>query len=343
MTAEEENEGQVTDAVRNEAVRQLEETMSESTVSAWKETAAECIRTRVFARKQFLLDDKDLDLGGTIEKMVAEHLQITSITRRRMFWEQRGGREKVRSTFRRKRQTAQQGMKMAFKGKWGESIKEVKDNVLQFTHSIMKKNVYIIDWMRDITSTDDITSRRAVNHDKSPPTPEYIITKMREDKDAYSGFADYMLRTVHGKCGYSQKAGSRSRLLSDFVPISQEAFALLLYKNGYEDWLWKYNEGVSSEDTDSSDRRPGYKYTSAMATEGTAFTCRNGGWSPEGMKEFNRLYDLVEQSRTADNGSFDTHYKTHWREHRCVSKYKKRKRGIVPTVTSIRDDLVHEV
>jgi hypothetical protein len=339
MTAEE--NGPVTDAVRNDGVQELQESMSEGTVSAWKETAAECIRTTVFARKQFLLDDKDLDLGGTIEKMVANHLQITSITRRQMFWENKGGREKVRSTFGRKRQTAQHGMKMAFKGKWDESIKEVKDNGLQFTNSILK-NCSIIDWFRDITSTDDTTSRRTVNHDKSPPTPEYIIASMRDDRDAYGGFADYMIRAVHEKCGCSQKAGSKSRLLSKFVPISQEAFALLLYKNGYADWLWKHNEGVSSEDTDSSER-PGYKYTSAMATEGTAFTCRNGGWSPEGMKEFNRLYDLVEQSRTTDNGSFDAHYKTHWREHRCVSKYKKRKRGSVPTVTSIRDDLVHEV
>jgi hypothetical protein len=34
-----------------------------------------------------------------------------------VFWEEKGGKESVRNTFRRKRQAAQNAMKLAFRGK----------------------------------------------------------------------------------------------------------------------------------------------------------------------------------------------------------------------------------
>jgi hypothetical protein len=177
---------------------------------------------------------------------------------------------------------------------------------------------------------------------KNPPSPESLINDMRNDKNTYALFADYMVRTVHGKCRYAQKAGSKEILFSDFIPVSQEAFALLLYKNGYKNWIWMHDMNASSsDDTDNShdEEKPGYQYTSTKAEKGTLFTRRNGGWSEEGMREFNALYAKVKANRAANNGDFDSHYKMHWVEtHKPPTT--KRKRTVRAAIVSICDDLV---
>ena len=180
---------------------------------------------------------------------------------------------------------------------------------------------------------------------KKPPSPESLINHMRNDKAAYAVFADYMVRAVHGRCGYHQKAGSKSAMFSEFVPVSQEAFSLLLYKNGYKNWIWMHDmNATSSDDTDASneEEKPGYLYTGTRTEKGALFTRRNNGWSKAGMEAFNSLYAKVKASRAADNGEFDTHYKTHWRSKNCVSKYKRRRVTETPAIDSICDDLVEE-
>jgi hypothetical protein len=94
--------------------------MDDSTIQDWKESAADCVRTHLFPKKQFLASDAELDMGGSIQRHVTKHINLANQTRMRIFWDERGGRETVRNTFRRKRQTAQNAMKMAFKGKKGK-------------------------------------------------------------------------------------------------------------------------------------------------------------------------------------------------------------------------------
>ena len=163
---------------------------------------------------------------------------------------------------------------------------------------------------------------------------------MRTNKTGYSEFADWIIRAMHGKCGYADKAGSRNGLFSNIVPISQEAFALLLYKNGYDNWIWSHNNAATSDETDETeDEKPAYKYTNTKGREGMIFTSRNGGWSAEGMQEFNRLYGKVKESRRDDQGAFDTHYKDHWMTTKKQSKYKKKRASREVHVTSIMNDL----
>jgi hypothetical protein len=178
---------------------------------------------------------------------------------------------------------------------------------------------------------------------KNPPTPQSIIEGMRNDNANYAVFADYMVRAVHGKYGYAQKAGSKSTTFSEFIPISQEAFALLLYENGYKNWIWMHdNNASSSEDTEVSNEgpKPGYLCTGVAGGDGEVFTRRNNGWSQAGMQAFNSLYAKVKESRANDNGEFDKHYKNHWRTKHSVSKYKRKRVTETPAIESICDDLV---
>ena len=184
-------------------------------------------------------------------------------------------------------------------------------------------------------------TRGHANHTKSPPEPELIINSLRQNKERYSDFADWIIRAVHGKCGYADKAGSRNGVFSTIVSCSQEVFALLLYKNGYENWIWMHNNAATSEETDDTDKdeKPGYKYTNTKGREGMIFTSRNGGWSAEGMQEFNRLYGKVKASRSEDNGAFDIHYKDHWMATKKRSKYKKKRNSRHVHVATIMNDL----
>jgi hypothetical protein len=87
-----------------------------STTEEWKATAGECVRNDLFSKKQFLVNDAELCMGGTVQKTVARKSNMTNEKRIVIFWNKGGGRETVRNTFRKKRQSAQNGMKLAFKG-----------------------------------------------------------------------------------------------------------------------------------------------------------------------------------------------------------------------------------
>ena len=120
------------------------------------------------------------------------------------------------------------------------------------------------------------------------------------------------------KNSYADKAGSRNEVFGTLVPISQEAFALLLYKNGYENWIWMHNNAATSEEDD--DDKPGYLYMNTRGRDRLVFTSRNGGWSAVGMEEFNRLCSKEKGSHLDDKGSLDGFYKEHWRATKRPSK-----------------------
>ena len=91
--------------------------MSENSINDWKDSAAECVGSNIFVKQQFLVSDACLDMGGNIQRHVTKFINISNVARIRQFWDECGGRETVRKTFRRKRQAAQNSMKIAFRGK----------------------------------------------------------------------------------------------------------------------------------------------------------------------------------------------------------------------------------
>jgi hypothetical protein len=106
---------QQTHTVTN-AVVTLPEEVSKSTLADWHDSAADYIRSELFKKKQFA-DDEELVMGGRIQKLVCKNIHICGLERARSYWDELGGKERVRGTFRRKRQAAQNAMKLAFAGK----------------------------------------------------------------------------------------------------------------------------------------------------------------------------------------------------------------------------------
>jgi hypothetical protein len=176
------------------------------------------------------------------------------------------------------------------------------------------------------------------NSEADPPTPEKFQESLRKNQTEYITFADIMIRAVHGKSRFADTAGTTS--FNTLVSKSQEAFTLLLYENGYKNWVWaSQNDPGSTSDasTDAADSSdcPPYGYTSRSQDN---IPNRNGGWSTEGMLKFNTLYRKVEVDRDADKGAFERVYMAH-----RVSQFKttrKRKRGLTNNPVPILDDLV---
>jgi hypothetical protein len=103
-------------------------------------------------------------------------------------------------------------------------------------------------------------------------------------------------------------------MFSELIPVSQEAFALLLRKNGHKNWIWMHDVNATSSDgTDCSNdaEKPGHLCTCLRSEKGALFTRRNDGWSEAGMEAFNSLCAEVKASRAADNGVFDSRCKRH--------------------------------
>jgi serine/threonine-protein kinase RIO1 len=94
----------------------LPEQVNKHTLADWKDSAATFVRQQLFDKKQFVTD-KELMFGGTIQELVCTDINISDGKRAQIFWDERGGKETVRNTFRTKRQAAQNAMKLAFRGK----------------------------------------------------------------------------------------------------------------------------------------------------------------------------------------------------------------------------------
>ena len=172
-----------------------------------------------------------------------------------------------------------------------------------------------------------------------PPEPGEIEASMRGEKLQYTEFTDRMIRAVHGKSRYSEKAANT--LFGSLVSPSQEAFTMLLYKNGYQKWGWIHNGSVSSEaseasNDDTSDGTPtGYIYTARTSD----LTSRNGGWSRMGMLKYNELYKNVKEDRVADDGAFDSEYMMHWVEKTRSKRKRRRDNGSQLQSSTVSDDL----
>ena len=114
----------LTPAVDHEGqVQTLGQGLCKQTLADWKDATADYVRTKLFDKKQFVTDEY-LMMGGQIQKLVAFELHISGLERQRIFWEEQGGMTTVRNTVRKKRQAAQNAMKLAFRGKKARCVRE---------------------------------------------------------------------------------------------------------------------------------------------------------------------------------------------------------------------------
>ena len=80
--------------------------------------------------------------------------------------------------------------------------------------------------------------------------------------------------------------------MTDYISVSDEAFAILIFENNYETWC----DMVKRNNTKIL--QVICKYTNGGSSSGkNGSTRRYQGWNSEGIKRFNALFDLVKADR----------------------------------------------
>ena len=115
---------------------------------------------------------------------------------------------------------------------------------------------------------------------------------MRNDTSGmYFDFIEYFISAVVGKIYY--KENRCENLLSDFTTVSDEALAILIIENNIDTWRDMAKHNITK------DSGVGCKYTNGGTSAGTkASSRRYQGWSADGIKQFNKIFDLVKLNRT---------------------------------------------
>ena len=126
--------------------------------------------------------------------------------------------------------------------------------------------------------------------------------ELRKCPEAFGEFLEDYVSVVIGKNYFRRK--SKHMLLSSFVTISDEAFALLTIKNNEEVWPVQYfNRTLEKGETRLE--VPKTRYT----TRGKLSVSARDGWKHEGMKQFISYYKLVEENRKSVVGlKFEREY-----------------------------------
>ena len=129
--------------------------------------------------------------------------------------------------------------------------------------------------------------------------PDYQQFEMRHrDSGNYMVFVDSFVRRVVGCSLFDRYCDSC--LLSTFVNVSDEAFALLVYENQEERWKQFY-EKLEKGETKPKIDIPG-KYTDGGTRKGKdGGTNRNKkGWKGAGLTKFNQLCQAIKRERETD-------------------------------------------
>ena len=83
------------------------------------------------------------------------------------------------------------------------------------------------------------------------------------------------------------------------MTVSDETLAILIYENNAEIWKDMVDKNITKNSKVTN------KYTNGGSSNGfTASTCQYQGWSSNGMKKFNELFDMVNADRSSENALF---------------------------------------
>ena len=138
---------------------------------------------------------------------------------------------------------------------------------------------------------DFVKARKGVKAMKKHVDLQQILQMHKEDNLAYFDFVEYFVSAVIGKLRYKQNCCDN--LMSHYASISDEAFAILIFENNLDAWV---DMGLRK---DTSGTQVPRKYTNGGNSKGELGSSQhNKGWSEQGLKRFNELFDKVKMNRS---------------------------------------------
>ena len=180
----------------------------------------------------------------------------------------------------------------------------VSTNKIVKTGNTPKTKPYLCSLITDYLNDYKETNLIATNEEVAVKVP--LVQKPVEDwfdVTNCADFCDHFIRAVVGHRKFDQD--KRNHLLSRFVTVSDEAYALLVCENNLEKWVDMYKR----QDRKKSDVIP--KYTNGGRSNHTnGSSRRNKGWSSSGTRRYVQLYEFVTaQRKQVDRKLAETNYK----------------------------------
>lgn len=146
----------------------------------------------------------------------------------------------------------------------------------------------------DTTAYNETNKERDHKEYDSEGMPSWnTFMKLRDHEYGWCYFNYHFLPCVVGKCLWVSSIQRRTTVRSLATP-SDEAFCLLVLRNGWESWVWECNNHDATKEERVRDR-PGGKYTSKGCGRNT---CGHGGWNQIGITLYNKLVSELTKSRT---------------------------------------------
>ena len=154
------------------------------------------------------------------------------------------------------------------------------------------------------------------------------------DKD-YVMFVNHFVRVIVGCALYDSLVAKR--VMSEFVGVSDEALALLIWENQEERW-----QDMVARGTNKSPKQG--KYTDGGKSRTESGRSRKGkGWSNKGIRRFKELCMKIEENRkTQERKDFETNLLNEKKEELEAGRSKKRKPNMIAYVDD-EDGAVDEV
>ena len=153
------------------------------------------------------------------------------------------------------------------------------------------------------------------------------FAKRIEDPSNYMMFIDRFVRRVV-KAGRFDPVCT-NELLSEYVTVSDEAFALLLYENQEQRWEALFTE-MYQNNNKKPPQMPG-KYTDGGTRKGRVgrSTTKNGGWHDDGLERFNDICVAISEERKTDaREDFEREYLKNKRDANQAKRNQKSRKKI---------------
>ena len=159
------------------------------------------------------------------------------------------------------------------------------------------------------------------NRGGTPIPPLSDILKFHDKNyDVYFWVCTTMMKSVVGTLEWNPR--HKKELLSNIATRSDEAFLVLTLENNYDRWM---QESTMGDDEDSRKNLSEALYTNSGASKsvGKGSSRRYHGWSVEGYKRFNDLYNQVTAARKLPSRiNFEYLLKDHFVDEYMKQKYR---------------------
>ena len=121
--------------------------------------------------------------------------------------------------------------------------------------------------------------------------------------------------------------------MSHYATTCDEAFAILIFENNLDAWI---DMGMRK---DTSSTEVPRKYTNGGNSKGELGSSQNNkGWSAQGLKRFNELFDKVKENRKAPQAKlFEENFRSYCEDKACSKK--KRVKPIEQESFAVRHEL----